>query len=95
MSDNYQQPQAQWEWLQEDEQRCEAENMDCDRDIAMYEYFDTQKANEAKLRDLEVEAYLITAESKPARNLPTRNKAHLIQRAINLSKAVAQEKCYE
>lgn len=94
MSDNYQQAQANWEWAHEDEMRWEAENLDCDRDIAMYEWLDDQKANEAKLRDLEIEAYLITAESKPARNLPTRNKAYLIQRAINPSKAVAQEKCY-
>lgn len=46
--------------------------------------------SETDIRELEVEAYLITAESKPARKLPTRNKAHLVQRATNPSKPVNQ-----
>lgn len=43
---SYQQ-QAGWEWSQEDEKRWEAENLDCDRDIAMYEYFDAQQVDKA------------------------------------------------
>ena len=45
--------QAGWEWSQEDEQRWEAENLDCDRDIAMYEYFDAQEANDRLLADFD------------------------------------------
>ena len=49
---SYQQ-QAGWEWSQEDERRWEAENMDGDRDIAMYEHFDAQEANERLLADFD------------------------------------------
>lgn len=49
---SYQQ-QAGWEWSQEDERRWEAENMNLDRDMAMYEHFDAQQANDRLLADFD------------------------------------------
>lgn len=45
---SYQQ-QAGWEWSQEDERRWESENVSLDRDIAMYEHFETRQPTDEQV----------------------------------------------
>lgn len=49
---SYQQ-QAGWEWSQEDERLWHSENMNLDRDIAMYEHFEAQQPNDRLLADFD------------------------------------------
>lgn len=47
------QQQAGWEWAQEDERLWHSENMNLDRDMAMYEHFEAQQSNDRLLADFD------------------------------------------